>query len=205
MIKEARSLPDNYEYALKMLQKTEKRLCKDTNWQRTYSEQVEDMIGRNVARQLHATEINDYNGPIHYITHHAVVKPESKNTPVRIVFNSSANYKGHVLNNYWAKGPDAFLNSLLGILLRFRENYVAYTGDIKKMYNSVKITEFDQHCHRFLWRDMDMTVSPNIYVITAVNIGDRPSGTIATLALHKTAELEEKNYPIEAKIIKESS
>ena len=44
-IKEARSLPDNYEYALKMLQKTEKRLCKDTNWQHTYSEQVEDMIG----------------------------------------------------------------------------------------------------------------------------------------------------------------
>ena len=110
-----------------------------------------------------------------------------------------------MLNNYWAKGPDAFLNSLLGILLRFRENYVAYTGDIKKMYNSVKITEFDQHCHRFLWRDMDMTVSPNIYVITAVNIGDRPSGTIATLALHKTAELEEKNYPIEAKLIKKSS
>ena len=50
-----------------------------------------------------------------------------------------------------------------------------------------------------------MSVSPHIYVITAVNIDDRPSGTIATVALHKTAEIEEQNYPIETNIIKESS
>ena len=75
------------------------------------------------------------------------MKPESKSTPVRIVFNSSANYKGNVINNCWAKGPKAFLNNLLGIVLRFRENYIGYTGYIKKLYNSVRISEFDQHCH----------------------------------------------------------
>ena len=39
---------------------------------------------------------------------------------------------GHVLNDYCAKGPNVFLNTLFGILLRFRENRVGYMGDIKK-------------------------------------------------------------------------
>ena len=53
------------------------------------------------------------------------------------------------------------------------------------MYNSVRITLFDQHCHRFLWRNMNFDLRPDTYVITRVNMGDRPSGTIASLALRK--------------------
>ena len=83
------------------------------------------MIARGVARKLSQEELQRYKGPIHYISHHEVLKPDSKSTPVRIVFNSSANYMGHVLNEYWAKGSD-LLNELLGILIRFREEDVSY-------------------------------------------------------------------------------
>ena len=68
----------------------------------------------------------------------------SESVPCHIVFNSSANFKGHVLNDYWAKGPN-LLNNLLAILICLQENSVALTADIKKMYHSVKITEQDQH------------------------------------------------------------
>ena len=44
---------------------------------------------------------------------------------------------GHVLNEYWAKGPD-LLNSLLGMLIRFRENEIAFISDIWKMYDTVR-------------------------------------------------------------------
>lgn len=44
---------------------------------------------------------------------------------------------GHVLNDYWAKGPD-LLNNLLGILIRFRGNEVVLIGDVKKVYYTVK-------------------------------------------------------------------
>ena len=123
-----------------------------------------------------------HNGPVHYISHHEVLKPESKSTPVRIIFNSSANYKGHVLNDYWAKGPD-MINSLLGILLR--ENETAVVGDIRKMYHSISITLKDQHCHRFLRRDMPAEEDPKTYCMKAVDMGDRPSATIDTVALKK--------------------
>ena len=62
-IKETRALPDNYGNA----SKTEKRLCTDPDWQQTYSEQIEDMVKRKVARKLPVSEIKSYNGPIHYI------------------------------------------------------------------------------------------------------------------------------------------
>ena len=134
-------LPDNYEYALKALIRTENRLNRDKEWEKKYS----DMGNREVAKELTIEEVRDHRGPVHYIAHHTVVKADSKSTPIRIVFNSSANFHGHILNDYCLKGPDAFMNNLLGVLLRFCENYVGIAADIRKMYNSVRICLFDQH------------------------------------------------------------
>lgn len=152
------------------------------------------MIERQVARKLTQTEVDNYKGPIHYISHHDVLKPDSKSTPVRIVFNSSASYMGQVLNEYWAKGPD-LLNNLLGILVRFRENEIGFMGDVKKMYHTVKTRTIEQHTHRFLWRDMNINREPDTYVIQRVSFGDKPSGAIATMAMRKTAEMSSKRYP----------
>ena len=89
---------------------------------------------------------------------------------------------GHVLNEYWAKGPD-LLNNIL-VVLRFREYVVAFVGDIKKC-NTIATNVLDQHTYHFLWRDMETTREPDIYVIQRVSLGDKPSGAIATVALRK--------------------
>ena len=94
------------------------------------------------------------------------------------------------------------LNSLLGILKRFRENEVAFISDIKKMYHTVKTTELDQHTHRFLWREMVTDRAPNTYEIQRVSFGDKPSATIAAMALRKAAEMGSGQYPDAAKIVK---
>lgn len=151
-IKDPRTLPNNYGIAVKKLEILEKRLLKDDNVRIEYAEQIEDMLNRKVARKLNYKDISCYDGPTHYITHHAVIKRESATTPLRIVFNASLNYKGHVLNEFWAKGPDAYINNLLKILIRFRENKIAFTGDIAKMYHTIRLSIVDQHTHRFLWR-----------------------------------------------------
>ena len=83
---------------------------------------------------------------------------------------------------YYAKGPD-MLNNLLGVLMRFREERAAFVGDISKMFHSIEIPLIDQMTHRFLWGDPDTSKEPDTYVMTAVNMGDRPSATIAIVAL----------------------
>ena len=74
-----------------------------------YDDQIKDTMARNVARKLSKEELSNYTGPTHYIAHHEVLKPESKSTPVRIVFNSSANYMGHVLNEYVSEKTELLL------------------------------------------------------------------------------------------------
>ena len=199
-IKDPKQLPDNKVTAEAIMKSTEKRLKRKPKHAEVYQAQIEDMLQRGAARKLTEEELKSYSGPVHYVSHHEVVKPDSKSTPCRIVFNASANYKGHALNNYWAKGPD-LLNNLLGILLRFREGSVGVTGDVKKMYHSVDISIPDQHTHRFLWRDLEESRSPDTYVMTAVSFGDKPAGTIATLALRKTAEMGQEEFPEAAKAI----
>lgn len=81
------------------------------------------------------------------------------------------------------------------MLLRFRENYYAAVGDIKRMYHSVRISENDQHVHRFLWRNLQSQKRADEFVITRVSFGDRLSGAIATLALRKTALMSLEENP----------
>ena len=59
--------------------------------------------------------------------------------------------------------------------------------------------------HQFLWREMDARKEPDTYVIQRVSSGDRPSGTIATVALRKTAEMAQEKYSEEAKIIRDNT
>ena len=118
-------LPDNKSQATKKLETTERRLMKNTEHAQAYNKQMVEMSEMEFSRKLSEKELVEYKGPVHYISHHTVFRPESKSTPVRIVFNSSAVFQGHRLNDYWMKGPD-LLNDLFGVVLRFRENEVAF-------------------------------------------------------------------------------
>ena len=202
-IKSPKQLPNNRHVAERMLMNTEARLMKDAAHAKTYQSQIEDMLERGVAKKLDDKDLN-YDGPVHYISHHEVLKEESASTPCRIVFNASASYKSHVLNEYWAKGPD-LLGNLLGILVKFREDFVAYLGDVKKMYHSIRIDPEDQQTHRFLWRDFKRDEKPQEYMMQVVSFGDRPAATIAQLALRKTADLAGEEYFQEKKVIYDST
>ena len=186
-ISDPNMLPNNFSAACATLANTERRLRKEPEWARKYSEQIEDMEVRGVARMLSAEEMADWTGPVFYLSHLAVENPKSTSTPVRIVFNSSQLYRGVSLNSFLAKGPDSYKTNLLGILIRYRENHVVIVGDIKKMYNSVLLEPLEQHTHRFLWRNLEAR-RPDVWCITRVNMGDKPAGAIAVEAKDMTAE-----------------
>ena len=127
----------------------------------SYDMQIKEMEDK-FSRKLREQEKNKWEGPVHYIAHHAVLRPEKKTTPVRIVFSSSALFKGHTLNDCWYKGLD-LLNNLFGVVLRFRENAVAVCGDIT-MYHMIAIPPVDQHVHRFLWRNYETECQLDTFV-----------------------------------------
>ena len=199
------SLPNNYNTVLATLQNTERILSKDYKWAETYEEQMKDMVDRRVARKLMPQELEEWKGPVLGISHLAVVNPRSNSTPVRIVFNSSQSHHGVSLNSCLAKGPDAYINNLIGILLRWREEHVAFVGDLKKMFNSIHLKLLEQHCHRFLWRGIDTEREPDIYVMERVNMGDSPAPAISTETIYKTAILFKNESPEAAELLRKSS
>ena len=203
-IRDPSLLQDNKPVVFAMLKSLERRLMKNKDHAATYQAQILDMLERNVARKLTNEELNDYKGPVQYISHHEVLKKDSQSTPCRIVFNSSAKHCGYSLNDYWAKGPDV-INDMLGILLRFREGQFALAGDIKKMYHCVHLSLTDIHTHRFLWRDLNVTKDPDVYAMTRVSFGDKPAGAIATVALRKTALECAESHPKAADTIVKNS
>ena len=196
--------PDNKLQALKRLETTERHLQKSPGQALAYDKQMVEMDEMGFARKLSNEEIDHYKGPVHYISHHAVIRPEKRSTPVRIVFNSSSVFQGSRLNDYWKKGPD-LLNNLYGVVLHFREKEVAISGDISKMYHRVLISEKDQHVHRFLWRNMEIGKEPDVYVKTVLTFGDKLAPAMAQIALQKTAEENVALHPQAAKTIKENT
>ena len=102
-IREPKLLPNNRCIAVATVKPTETLLSRNKNHAQLYRRQINDMIERNVVPKVSAEELRQYKGPKYYIAHHAVMKPESKTTPCRIVFNSSAKYQGYSLNDYSAK------------------------------------------------------------------------------------------------------
>ena len=192
---------------MKALVSTEKSLSKRPGWGDVYGEQVRDMVERGAAVKLTPEDIAKWKGAVHYIPHLVVQNPESKSTPVRLCFDASRPQgKGGIcLNDCLAKGPDNYINNLCGVLVGFRVCKEAAKGDIKKFYNSALLVEEDCHCQRFLWRDMQTDRPPDVYMVVVNNIGIRPSGTIATSMLEKTADMFVVTYPDAAMDLKEMS
>ena len=194
-------LPDNYPAALATLISTEKKLKSDPEWAKTFAEQIAEHEERGVARKLTPEELAAWKGPKYYLSAMAVEQPKSLTTPVRLVMNSSQNYRGVSLNSFLAKGPEAYNNSMMRLLLIFREQPVVIIGDIRKMYNSIELEQLETHCHRFLWRDLEDR-TPDVWAITRVNLGDRPSGTISIVARDLTADKFQSINPEAAEMIK---
>jgi hypothetical protein len=104
------------------------------------------------------------------------------------------------LNSFLFKGP-GLIGNLLGVL-RFREEQVAFSGDISKMFLQILLPEEDTHVHRFLWRNLDTTRESMTYALQRVTFGDKPSPDMASLVMLKMAEANEKECPRAATILK---
>ena len=59
---------------------------------------------------------------------------------IRVVFDLSAEHHGISINKELLSGPD-LTNQIVGVLLRFREEPIAVTGDIEATFHQVKVIE----------------------------------------------------------------
>ncbi|XP_062570928.1 uncharacterized protein LOC134232947 [Saccostrea cucullata] len=124
-----------------------------------------------------------------YLPIFPVFHPKKPNK-IRVVFDSSAIYQGHSLNSTLLQGPD-LTNNLLGVLLRFRKERVAITGDIEQMFHMFDIDKEHRNFVRFIWFRDNNPAKPFQYYRMCVHVhlfGNSPSPSVATYCLHRCVE-----------------
>ena len=144
---ESSEIPNNRNTAEKRLGYLKKKLQADAPLKEKYSAAIQEYLDSGYAEPVP----NDAPEPSHgvwYIPHHGVINPNK--AKLRVVFDCAAQYRGKSLNDYLYQGPD-FMNSLVGILLRFREKPFAIAADIKAMFSQVRAKPADHELQRFLW------------------------------------------------------
>ena len=82
-----------------------------------------------------------------YLPHFAVRHPTKDS--LRIVFDCASKYRGTSLNDTLLQGPD-LTTPLVDVLLRFRHNPCAFTGDIEAMFLQVSVPESQRDYLKFL-------------------------------------------------------
>ena len=83
--KDPRSLPNNRFAAVKIAEKLEKRLVSSGHLD-NYNQELKKVLDRGAAIKLSSEEIQSWQGPVNYISHHGV-EQDSVTTPLRIVTN----------------------------------------------------------------------------------------------------------------------
>ncbi|XP_053305886.1 uncharacterized protein LOC128468218 [Spea bombifrons] len=113
---------------------------------------------------------------------------------IRVVFDSSAKFQSVSLNDVLLTGPD-LNNKLLGVLMRFRKDSVAFIADIQQMFHCFLVKEKDRNFLRFLWyRDNDPSKDVIEYRMRVHIFGNSPSPAVAIYGLKRSAQEGEAEY-----------
>ncbi|XP_046566481.1 uncharacterized protein LOC124275051 [Haliotis rubra] len=195
------SLPNNYFLAEKRLCSLERSLQKDDAKAKMYNDAIHEYEQNAWAEKVDMSKSHCDQGPVYYLPHHGVYRPDKPSTPLRVVLDPACQYQGVSLNSYLYKGP-GLIGKLLGVLLRFREEPVAIVGDISKMYLQIKLKDSDTHVHRFLWRDIETATCPTVYRLLRVTFGDKPSPDMASYVVLLMADQHKEDYPDASNVLK---
>lgn len=186
--------------ALAQFFKNEARLIRNPGFKEEYDQVLEEYV------QLDHMSKVDPNLSVlqqYYLPHHAVIKPESTTTKVRVVFNASArSSNGLSLNDILHTGPT--LQSDLPLLLhKWRLFRYVFNADIQKMYRQILVTPEHTSFQRILFRRNPQDTVQD-YELKTVTFGVNCAPYLAIRTLLQLADDVETEYPLASDILRHS-
>lgn len=167
------------ESVMPLLRRSERKLEKNPELALIYNTEISKLKQAGYVAELNPRQITE-TPESWYIPHHLV----EHNNKHRVVFNCSFTFQGQTLNDQLLPGP-TLGPSLIGVLLRFRQHRVAMSGDIKGMFQQVRLLPEDEPLLRFLWRDMKCNEKPTVYEWQVLCFGTTCSPCCAIYAVQK--------------------
>ncbi|XP_074029231.1 uncharacterized protein [Leptinotarsa decemlineata] len=184
------TLPESKYKALQRLQYLERRMTRDLEIAMTYKQKIEEYLEKDYAEKV--IEGNEESSKVWYLPHFGVVN-ENKPGKLRFVFDAAAKVEGKCLNDFLLRGPD-LLNSLVGVIFKYREKDVAFSADIRDMFHRIVIRKEDRAGQRFLWRN-NSNEEPSTYEMKVLIFGSVGSPFSAQYIKNRNALEFQNKYP----------
>ncbi|GFS65861.1 uncharacterized protein TNCV_390871 [Trichonephila clavipes] len=144
-------LQDNRTVALKRFRGLQSKFLNDPFLFNEYRAVLEEHKSENIIESV-TNELKE-DKTIFYLPHTAVIREDKTTSKLRIVFDASSHAKGQLsLNDCLHIGPNLNPGIFL-LLVKFRENRVAFTADIKQAFLQIQLDEEDRDVTRFLWNE----------------------------------------------------
>ncbi|XP_055644340.1 uncharacterized protein LOC129780287 [Toxorhynchites rutilus septentrionalis] len=196
-------LGESRSIAMRRFLSLERRLDSNPSLKTAYSDFIHEYLNLKHMREISVAEKEIGSEPYpYYLPHHAVIRPDSTTTKLRVVFDAScASSSGVSLNDALLVGP-VIQQDLLSIIIRFRLRKFAIVADVAKMYRMININPADYHLQRILWRDCG-TESIKTFELTTVTYGTSSAPYLATKCLQRLSVDGKQQYPTAAKILSE--
>ena len=177
----------NYDVAYKRMISS-KRTFRKKDCLEVIQDEVQKLLEQEFVKEVPPEQIN-HETPEWCLPQQAVFTPDRTST-VLLVFDASAQGRdGKSLNSHLEKGTN-YIDSLPNVFIAWCFDKEAYTGDVRKMFNQVKIHPDDQVFHHFLWRTKDAE-QPRVYRWLRLNFGDKPAPDIAAATINTPAKASE--------------
>ncbi|XP_077971393.1 uncharacterized protein LOC120335312 [Styela clava] len=183
-------LPNNRQMAVKRLESQKRKFIRDPDLFFKYKSKINDYLDKGYAEIVPESDPGSL-GRTWYMPHH------STGAKFRVVFDCSAECGGTSLNKNLLSGPDLNTN-LVSILLRFREEAVAFICDVREMYLRVILDSRDRDAMRFLWYpNDDLGKKPIDLRMCSHVFGATSSPSIASFVLKRVADDNLTNADLE--------
>ncbi|XP_037824461.1 uncharacterized protein LOC119612686 [Lucilia sericata] len=190
------SLGQSRNSAMAQFLRNEVRLLRSPDLKSIYDNVVEEYIDLDHMFKVsppHNSKICPY-----YLPHHAVIKPESTTTKVRVVFNASSPSSNDILHT----GP-ILQNDLTLLILKWRFFKYVFNADIQKMYRQILVDPKHTVFQRILFRN-----NPNViiqdYELKTVTFGVNCAPYLAIRTLLQLDDDIEASYPKASLILRSS-
>ncbi|XP_022096435.1 uncharacterized protein LOC110982378 [Acanthaster planci] len=160
-------------------------LNRKTELMREYQAFLGKILDMKHATPVQIDEPTPANGTTWYLPHFPVRHP--KKPDIRVVFDASSEFNGISLNQVLLQGPDQ-MDTLLGILLRFRVDKVAVMGDGEKMFHNFHVTPNHRNFLRILWFQDNNPEKAIVHHRMNVHLfGNISSPAVATFGIRRIA------------------
>ena len=199
-----KDLPDNLSLAYHRLNSLKRRFLKDHELHEKYSITIDSYVEKGYAKLVQPDQLGSKENRVWYLPHHPVYQPLKGKT--RIVFDCAAKQAGESLNDSLMSGPD-LMNSLVGVLIRFRKEPVALVAYIESMFHQVVLVNSpDCDALRFLWWPHgNLQAEAQSYQMLVHIFGTTSSPSCAGFCLKQTALDYGKLYnPFISEIVNEN-